>query len=64
MPPLLMGALLSLTSALTGELSPARVLEKLLVLSFEGDLDFFGLRLLTPLCPIFSPCFEIIELQV
>jgi hypothetical protein len=40
-------------------------LEGPLVSTFENDLDFvFGLRLLTPLRPIFSPCFEIIELQV
>src|SRR5687768_7404557 len=27
------------------------------MLSFEPDLDFLGLRLLTPLRPMFSPCF-------
>ena len=35
-----------------------------LISVLENDLDFFDLRLLTPLCPIIFPCFEIIELQV
>ena len=55
-PPLLRGASLAPTSACTGdELSPARTLEEpRLLLSFVPD--FLGLRLLTPLRPIFTPC--------
>lgn len=37
----------------TGELSPERLLEELLVSAFEPGLVFaFGLRLLTPLRPM------------
>jgi hypothetical protein len=58
-PPLWRVASVFFTSDCIGEL------EGPLVSTFETDLDFvFGLRLLTPLRPIFSPCFEIIELQV
>jgi hypothetical protein len=54
--PLLRGASLACTSACTGdELSPVRALEEpRLLLSLVPD--FLGLRLLTPLRPIFSPC--------
>jgi len=52
---LLKGASLSFTSDCTDELWPGRVLEE--PLSLENDLDFLGLRLLTPLRPIFFSLF-------
>jgi hypothetical protein len=60
--PRLRGAFHAFTSDCTDDgLSPRRALgaleEPRLMLSLDPDLDFLGLRLLTPLRPIFSPCF-------
>jgi hypothetical protein len=57
MPPLLSGAPLSFTSDCTDERSPERTLEEPLISALENGLDFFGLRLLTPLRPILFSIF-------
>jgi len=64
MPPLLSGAPLSFTSDCTRECSPERVWEEPVILALEDGPDFFGLRLLTPLRPIYFSFFEVIKLQV
>jgi hypothetical protein len=46
--------LLFLASGCT-EFDPERVIEEIFKFSCGSDLDFLGLSLLAPLCPIFSP---------
>ncbi len=53
MPPRLSGVPLSFTSDCTVECSVECILEELLISVLENDLDFLGLRLLTPLRPMF-----------
>ena len=52
---------LSFTKDCTGDRPPDWLLEEPRKSELEDGNDFFGLRLLTPLRPIFSPCFESID---
>jgi hypothetical protein len=64
MPSLFSGEPLSFTHDCTDDRSIERLLEAPLISALENGLDFFGLRLLTPLRPIyFSLFFRFIELQ-
>jgi hypothetical protein len=65
MPPRFREAPLSFNNDCTNGRSLERILEEPLISALENGLDFFGLRLLTPLRPIlFSLSFEIIELRI
>ena len=63
-PPRLKEFPLFFTRDCTDGCSPERVLEEPPISALENGLDFFGLRLLTPLRPILFSFWLIIELQV
>jgi hypothetical protein len=62
MPSRVNGEPFSFTKDCTGDRPPDRPVEEPLISALENGTDFLGLRLLTPLRPMGSPCFEIFEL--